>query len=194
MSTVTNISNGGAEAELSRCQQMLSVVLFITRLAEKALYYYTLMQCQAATGAYNKPTALVRLIPRLFGPVHWTTSWDPAYIEMLHQSSLLSSNTAGSDWPDFSPYSSLHPNALMFTCVCVCVQACMWVSWKRKKASRLVPPLLPLASYSTERKTVGLQVHFRLFRLLEGCLSDCLWIWGERATVPVLTILASSHE
>lgn len=120
MSTVTNISNGGAEAELSRCQQMLSVVLFITRLAEKALYYYTLMQCQAATGAYNKPTALVRLIPRLFGPVHWTTSWDPAYIEMLHQSSLLSSNTAGSDWPDFSPYSSLHPNALMFTCVCVC--------------------------------------------------------------------------
>lgn len=59
MSTVPNVSNGAAEAELSRCQQMLSVVLFITCLAEKALYYYTLMQCQAATGACSKATAPV---------------------------------------------------------------------------------------------------------------------------------------
>lgn len=32
---------------------------------------------------------------------------------MSHQSSLLSSNTAGYDWPDFSSFSNLHPNALM---------------------------------------------------------------------------------
>lgn len=52
---IINISNRGAAGELN-CQQMLSAVLFITCLAAKALYYYTLMQCQAATGAYNEQT------------------------------------------------------------------------------------------------------------------------------------------
>lgn len=70
MPTVSNTSDRVAEGELSCRQRILSVVLFITSLTENTLYYYTLMQCQAATGAYNKPTALVGLIPRLSGLIH----------------------------------------------------------------------------------------------------------------------------
>lgn len=42
VSTVNSISNGGAKRELSCCQQMLSVVVFITYPGEKRLYHYTL--------------------------------------------------------------------------------------------------------------------------------------------------------
>lgn len=59
---------------LSRCQQMLSVVLFITCLAEKALYYYTLMQCQAATGAYKKKKKKKH---NCSGAAHTDAIWTP---------------------------------------------------------------------------------------------------------------------
>lgn len=96
---------------------------------------------------------------------------------MLHQSSLLSSNTAGSDWPDFSSCSSLHLKALMFVYVCEYKLVCGCHGRRRKHlASCLL--CFPLAFYSSERKPVDLQVHFRLFCLLDGCLSSCLWIWG----------------
>lgn len=54
---------------------------------------------------------------------------------MLHQSSLLSSNTAGSDRPDFSSCSSLHPSALMFACVCDYKLVCGCRGSRRKRTS-----------------------------------------------------------
>lgn len=85
---------------------------------------------------------------------------------MSHQCSLLSSNTAGSGWPDFS--SSLLSKALMFAfvCMCVCVHKLFCgCHGKTEKASRVMSPLLPLfASYPSERKPSDCSV----------CLTDAL--------------------
>lgn len=171
VSAVTYMSNEGAKGELSCCQQMLSVDLFITYPAEKALYYYTLMQCQAAAGAYNKPAALVRLIPMIFGPLHQTTNWDPAYIKM-HNSSVRLTRLR-----------------------CVCTSLYVGVMKDEESISSHVSSASPLASHSTEKNLrvcgYSSDCYVRLtdaFPIVCGLEGRC---W---ATVPVLTILASSHE
>lgn len=153
MPTVTTVSSEGAKGELSCCQQMLSMVLFITYPAENASYYYTHMQCQAAAGAYSKPTVLLRLIPMIFGPVRQTTNRVPACIKMTDKTSSL----------------NLHPSEL------ICV----------RRDEESASPRFSSTSRSSER-------NLRLFGYSSDCLKDAFpVVW---TTVPVLTILASSHE
>lgn len=102
---------------------------------------------------------------------------------MLHQSSLLSSNTAGSDWPGFSSCCSLHPSALMFGCVSVStslyvgvVEAEESVQAHVSSASSCVPLL-----HSEQTPLVGFA---GALQIVPRCFPGCLWIWGTLRRKP----------
>lgn len=124
--SAVNISSGGAQGELSRCQQMLCAVLFITYPSEKGLYHYTLsngrQQLEAATSQ----------LP-----------WCSSYRWYLDPFTKPQTRT---------PHISRIKTAAYFRC-CVCAPVC---HVGVMKASRLTSPLflpledLRLCGYSSE--------------------------------------------
>lgn len=115
------------------------------------------MRCQAAAGAYDKPAALLELIPMIFGPVQQTAQWEtgivsrPTRLLFAPQSSLVSSDVCSvgvmkDEEGILSHVSSTSPSPRQ-------------THWRRKYLSLCM-------------------ALFRLFRLFDGCLPDCLWIRG----------------
>jgi len=96
----------------------------------------------------------------------------------------------GSDWPDFSLCSKLHPDALMFSCACV--TASLHGSWTKHISScpLYVPSLLTHTrrGFACPPQIVpsAARIPFQVFVDSRDTV--------ENATVPVLTTLASSHE
>lgn len=133
------------------------------------------MRCQAAAGGFDKPAALLELIPMIFGPIQQTAQWEPAsYRDAKQQRS--------------TDQASLRPP--VFTRELWCVFCGCNERWGRHLVSRLLH--FPLVHQTHQRKKKGLSVC--------GPSSDCFVCLTDAfpivcglearcwATVPVLTI------
>lgn len=147
--SAVDISSGGAQGELSRCQQMLCDVLFITYPGEKGLYHYTL-----SNGRQQLETATSQL------------PWCGSYRWYLDPFTKPQTRT---------PHISSIKTAAYFRC-CLCTSLSCGCNESIFSHVSCVPP--SCIALIKERGPVALWVLLRVLRLLEGCLPNCLWIGG----------------